>query len=83
MPNLCTRAGQGGGVDGRSRCTVQTNFQSSSYNWGSVEGREQTWRNLDRGDMPSRETLRRLEAEGKLGLTRRRILGLPDEGSVP
>ena len=33
--------------------------------------------------MPSVDTLKRLESEGKLGLTRRRILGLPDEGSVP
>ena len=39
--------------------------------------------NLLVGDMPSRATLRRLEAAGKLGLTRRRILGLPDEGNVP
>ena len=29
----------------------------------------------------SEETLKRLDGEGKLGLRRRRILGLPDEGT--
>jgi len=30
----------------------------------------------------SEETLKRLDGEGKLGLQRRRVLGLPDEGTV-
>ena len=50
---------------------------------GTVEGRQQSWRNLDSDSMISKETLRRLDAEGKLGIQRRRILGLPDEGPVP
>ena len=77
MPNLVTEVGHGGGVDGRSRCTVETDYRTT----GGLGGTTPTWANAD--GAISRETLQRLECEGQLGLTRRRILALPDEGPVP
>jgi hypothetical protein len=78
MPNTVTERGRGGGCDGRSRCTVETDYRSAGALGGSSPG----WENAS-GVGFSRATLQRLEREGMLGLTRRRLLGLPDEGRVP
>jgi hypothetical protein len=60
-------------TSGRDRCGAHFSYASSgrqgnTQEWGATAGL-------------SEETLRRLDREGKLGVVRRRILGLPDEGT--
>ena len=74
MPNRA-RPGEGGGLDGASRCTVQVDYRSSEtpyrgprdFHWGAKAA-------------ISEPTLRRLAAQGKLPVSRRRLFGLPDHG---
>ena len=79
MPNTLTASerGRGGGEDGRSRCTVEVDYRTS----GGLGGVSPSWQNAD--GAIARGTFQRLDAEGRLGRTRRRLLGLPDEGAVP
>jgi hypothetical protein len=62
-------------TSGHDRRAAHFSYISSAV---SPHGANPTWG--ERAGM-SEETLRRLDAEGKLGVTRRRILGLPDEGT--
>ena len=59
-------------TSGQDRRTAHFAYSSSGLSgapsWGAKAGL-------------SEETLRRLAAEGKLTISRRRILGLPDEGT--
>ena len=66
MPNLGACAG---GLDGRSRCTVEIDYQSSETPHS--------------GPHISEQTLQRLAESGRLPVPRRRLLGLPDEGMGP
>ena len=72
MPNL----------SGSDRCGAHFSYRSSEcYPRGEGTGLES--RNMPFGDTCglSKATLLRLDAEGKLGVVRRRILGLPDLGT--
>ena len=62
-------------TSGRDRCAAHFSYMSSAV---SPYGPNPAWG--ARAGM-SEETLRRLDANGKLGVTRRRILGLPDTGT--
>ena len=66
MPN---RGGRGGGLDGRSRCSVEIDYRSSE--------------SPHTGLHISEPILRRLAESGRLPVPRRRLLGLPDEGMGP
>ena len=57
--------------------TVEVDYRTS----GGLGGVSPSWQNAD--GAIARGTFQRLDAEGRLGRTRRRLLGLPDEGAVP
>ena len=80
MPNL---GGPGGGLDGRSRCTVEIDYQSSETPYTGP--RAAVWGDVCGGARVgiTERTLRRLAAAGRLPVARRRLLGLPDEGMGP
>ena len=63
-------------TSGQDRRCAYFNYRSSGRTYPAVD----TW-----GPCfgLSEDTLRRLDREGKLGLQRRRILGLPDSGTEP
>ena len=78
MPN---RGGAHGGLDGSSRCTVEIDYRSSETPYsGSSTGR--AWGDVCLGKRVgvTEKVLRRLAKEGRLPVSRRRMLGLPDEG---
>jgi len=62
-------------TSGRDRCSCQFSYRSSECS--GAESREPSWG--PRAGLSER-ALRRLAAEGRLGVARRRILGLPDAG---
>ena len=77
MPN---RGGAQGGLDGRSRCTIEIDYRSSETPYSGSRGAE--WGDVALGKRVgvTERVLRKLAREGRLPVSRRRMLGLPDEG---
>jgi hypothetical protein len=69
-------------TSGQARRSCYSLYRSSENRGSLTEGRNPTWPapGGTRAGIPE-QTLRRLDREGKLGIQRRRILGLPDTGT--
>jgi hypothetical protein len=69
-------------TSGRPRRSCYCLYRSSENRGATGEGRNPTWPAPGgaRAGIPE-HMLRRLDSEGKLGIQRRRILGLPDKGT--
>ena len=77
MPN---RGGGHGGLDGKSRCTIEIDYRSSETPYSG--GRDPMWGDVALGKRVgvTERVLRKMAGEGRLPVARRRMLGLPDEG---
>ena len=79
--NLSDLGGGGhGGLDGKSRCTIEIDYRSSETPYSG--GRDPQWGDVALGKRVgvTERVLRKMAGEGRLPVSRRRMLGLPDEG---